>query len=619
MKKALLIAICLTGVLNLHLKAQYLSLVKEISRNSFGSAPSDFTVSNNKLFFLASTPELKRTLWVSDGTDAGTSMIPLPEDRLNVIRELVSFKDRVFFSFNDGVHGQELWVTDGTEAGTYLFADLYKGTAGSHPYAFMVANNKLIFIANNEDGERRLYATDGTVSGTEVIRNKSCNTFNGKPKMPIFGNEVYFQSGNPSGYGYGFWKTDGTAAGTVIVKTELRSTGEYIVLKDKMLFAGSDDRYGGELWITDGTEGGTKLVKNISPNDGGGIFYNSNPQGFSELNGKAYFAANDGVHGMELWRSDGTEAGTTLVKDINAGPYGSLPYHSIKFNNKLYIICWSPDELWESDGTEEGTKRVETLPQSAHFAAAWNNKMYIFSAMSPRLFESDGTSEGTHYMVVSNSIYNVFYESSDMTFTEFNGDLYFSGRNYEISPAYNPVRLSQFPLPLKLLSFSGDVRNGNDFLTWDVAQEGNYSKFILQQTTDFVTYKTVTTLEGKGSGTKSYSFQQPSSKNESGHYRLTLIDEDGKVSYSSIIKLARTGAKQLKAWYDYSNRQLKIKNDNGENCNWAVVSQTGAIIKTGSSKNSFIQIDAGHLPSGIYFLKYQTRSANGSEKVFISK
>ena len=74
-----------------------------------------------------------------------------------------------------------------------------------------------------------------------------------------------------------------------------------------------------ELWRSDGTESGTRLVKDINP---GG---NSFPDRLFGNSGAVYFAADDGTHGAELWRSDGTEAGTVLIGDLRPGPAGSAP------------------------------------------------------------------------------------------------------------------------------------------------------------------------------------------------------------------------------------------------------------------------------------------------------
>lgn len=77
-----------------------------------------------------------------------------------------------------------------------------------------------------------------------------------------------------------------------------------------------DGGAGAELWKSDGTQAGTVLVKDIRPGPGG-----SNPEGLVNVNGVLFFRANDGVNGYELWKSDGTKTGTVLVRDIRPGPF----------------------------------------------------------------------------------------------------------------------------------------------------------------------------------------------------------------------------------------------------------------------------------------------------------
>lgn len=137
----------------------------------------------------------------------------------------------------------------------------------------------------------------------------------------------------------------------------------------KAYFAAEDDEHGLELWVTDGTPDGTHMVMDINPGDeGSGIAY------LTRFNDKVVFAANDGENGKEPWISDGTEDGTYMIADIHetssSYPQGFCQVDEDKFvfgaNNldtREYANVIGKNELWlfVSDGTEEGTECIYEL------------------------------------------------------------------------------------------------------------------------------------------------------------------------------------------------------------------------------------------------------------------
>ncbi len=135
---------------------------------------------------------------------------------------------------------------------------------------------------------------------------------------------------------------------------------------------------------SDGTTAGTVLVKDINPGAGHAF-----PSNFTEVNGTLYFTADNGTGGVELWKSNGTEAGTVLVKEIN--PMGSAdPGYLTNVNGTLFFAAndgTTGYELWKSDGTAAGTVLVKDLVAgplsffatfSPHFPAQcqWNPLFY---------------------------------------------------------------------------------------------------------------------------------------------------------------------------------------------------------------------------------------------------
>jgi ELWxxDGT repeat protein len=129
-----------------------------------------------------------------------------------------------------------------------------------------------------------------------------------------------------------------------------------------------------EAWRTDGTAAGTFLLKDINPGS-----FGSDPIGFADLGGFAVFFATDGVTGIEPWRTDGTNAGTVLIKDLHPGAQGSLSSQGFLFapvGAKRALFAGTDGttgiELFRTDGTAAGTALHQDLfPGSTNSNTSW--------------------------------------------------------------------------------------------------------------------------------------------------------------------------------------------------------------------------------------------------------
>ena len=165
----------------------------------------------------------------------------------------------------------------------------------------VAANGALFFSFNNQDGNgRELWISDGTFSGTRILADLRPGAENSNPiNLVAVDDQLYFTAFD--GAAVSLWKSDGTEAGTVGVR-DVEDAEDLTSVAGTLFFVAEDAIHGRELWYSDGTTLGTSLVDNIAAGSG-----SSNPQGITESGGKVFVAANDGAHGIELWGGELSE------------------------------------------------------------------------------------------------------------------------------------------------------------------------------------------------------------------------------------------------------------------------------------------------------------------------
>ena len=357
-------------------------------------------------------------------TVSGPSVQPL---------DLVDVNGTLFFTAAEAATGRELWKSNGTAGGTGLVKDIVPGAAGSHPaHLTAVANTLLMFTGDQQFGglSVQMWRSDGTAAGTTLVKDFSADL--GQPgtvsEAVAVGNELFFTT--DAGGRRWLWKSDGTTAGTEVV-AEPGFPKSLTAAGDTLFFtAGVSEN---ELWKSDGTRAGTVQVMDIAPGDDvhfvdpeehpnevERIPFSSDPQSLTNVDGTLFFVAYDTIvprpfpdssssgytTNGELWKSDGTHAGTVRVKDIIPGRENSFPRNLTNVNGTLYFTAFDgtgDEELWRSDGTDAGTVRVKDIVPGADSSSPREltdvNGTLFFTAddgaHSRELWRSDGTAAGT--------------------------------------------------------------------------------------------------------------------------------------------------------------------------------------------------------------------------------
>ncbi len=346
-------------------------MVKDINPGAGDGVPiqSDtrMVTMNNKFYFEGNDGTLNG-LWKSDGTGSGTQMV---KDSLFLIKYPIVVNSILYFSaYSSKTLKTDLWRSDGTTQGTYEVHLNANACCGLQPLYLENLNGLLVFSGVGDNDGRELWRSDGTVSGTTMISDIRTGIQGSFPErltaITGFSTSLFFIADNGTN-GRELWISDGTGPNTVMIKDINQGPGnsnidtivhteKFAHINGKIFFSADNGIHGNELWMTDGTPNGTLMKEDINPGSA-----SSFPQSFYNHNGSMYFSADDGVWGRELYETNDIALGALLLEDIRQDAGGSYPTFFADHSGLL---------LFAADDTYNGFEIRALVPS---FNSSWTS------------------------------------------------------------------------------------------------------------------------------------------------------------------------------------------------------------------------------------------------------
>ena len=293
-----------------------------------------------------------------------------------------------------------------------LVEDIHPGRAdsGADPHGMWSFRDKVLFTAREPSSGSELWVTDGTGAGTRLLADFFPGEDSSEPViLGETGSFVFGVAGgsNCCGTSASFlWRSDGTREGTFLLdpgmdvsipRSDSRegTTAPFALMKDAVYFTGCEGQDDCGLWRTDGTVAGTKLLKAI------GNYFGSYPRDLTVAGDLLFFVA-----GQQLWTSDGTPEGTKVARDFGSGY--PRPHLLTALGRQVLFLAQAAapgtgEELWASDGTSEGTRALTSFDIAEPFEQTWflkvlDGKAYFVAddaTHGAELWATNGTSAGT--------------------------------------------------------------------------------------------------------------------------------------------------------------------------------------------------------------------------------
>lgn len=336
--------------------------LRDLNPGSGSSFPVSFVGGRSDVYFTARDEFNRLQLWKTDGTTGGTVRVRTarPERPLNKAGILAAVGSRIYFVADDGVHGLELWKTDGNPATTQRVADLTPGPASSQILFGLAVGESLYFIARTAEApDGSVFRTTGTAASTVRIEGTSQTGF-----LSAFGGRLLLEVNSADGDSSVLAISDGTAARPRtlfrLVRAPSSFPADFAATSRGLLFTADDGVHGGEIWRTDGRPSGTRLLADLLADNAGLV---TRPRLFSSRDGVFISLLNFDPGPSVAWSDGGPEPPRILVDE--GGLRFARGFVETAAGTSFFLDHGFTDppglDLWGSDGTPAGTAPLAAI------------------------------------------------------------------------------------------------------------------------------------------------------------------------------------------------------------------------------------------------------------------
>jgi hypothetical protein len=198
---------------------------------------------------------------------------------------------------------------------------------------------------------------------------------------------------------------------------------------------------------------------------------------------------------------------------------------------------------------------------------------------------------------------------NDPTFTEYNNTALFGTLQ---------IPSCSSPLPVALISFTGEKRNATTVLDWSTASEMNNHKFIIERSADYETWEVIGDKEGAGNShtINTYSFTDETPLSGRAYYRLRQVDFDGTVAYSDVVVLHADERKTLTIAPNPFENEFNIQSNAQGKMEVKIYDVMGRLLYEINAQSYEGSLDLQPtLPSGSYIITIQTETFIEQRKI----